>query len=93
MDKFSLHFAVLSTKDYLLKISILSGPLGLVGGITAITVLALAVDAVSKYGFEQIGIAVVKDLQKEGYSKDEIRDKINSYPISKNLKNKILSIL
>ena len=56
-------------------------------------VIALATDALSEYGFEEIAEAVVKGLVKNGTSKATIRKNVEGYPISRKLKNKILSVL
>jgi len=75
-------------------LSVMGGPFGLLGGVAAIGLLALAVDAVAEYGFEKIGNEVVKGLQEDGLSKQEIRKKINGYSmLSQDLKNKILKVL
>jgi len=75
-------------------LSVLGGPFGLMGGIAAIAVLALAVDAVSEYGFEKIGEQVVKGLVDDGLTKSEIRKKIDGYSMmSKSLKNKLKGLL
>ncbi len=71
-------------------LSVMGGPFGILGGIAALGVLALTVDAVSKYGFEKIGEQVVKGLEEDGLSKAEICTKIQGYKmLSDELKNKL----
>ena len=77
----------------IMGLSTIGGPFGVMGGLAAVALLALAIDALSEYSFEYIGKKVVEGLKEEGKSDWEIRNEINSYPISDDLKNKILSIL
>lgn len=77
----------------IMALSTMGGPFGIMGGVAAVALLALAVDALSEYGFEYIGKKVVERLKEEGKSDWEIRNEVNSYPISDDLKSKILSIL
>ncbi len=75
-------------------LAVAGGPFGIMGGIAAMAALALAVDAIAEYGFEKIGQEVVKNLQKDGMSKKDIRNKIDSYTlVSDSLKNKLYAIL
>jgi len=75
-------------------LSVMGGPFGLVGGIAAIAVLALTVDAIAEYGFETVGKQVVQGLQKDGLSKNAIRKKIDGYVlVSDSLKRKLKKLL
>ncbi len=75
-------------------LSVMGGPFGIMGGIAAIGLLALAVDAVSEYGFEAIGKQVVEGLKEDGLSRSEIIAKVNGYSLlSKSLKKKILEVV
>lgn len=71
----------------------LGGPLGMLGGIGALIVLALISKGLTSYGFEAMFKATVNKLVAQGTSKDEIRKKVSKYPISKDLKRKILTHL
>ncbi|MER0214662.1 MAG: hypothetical protein DU481_00390 [Nitrosomonas sp.] len=77
----------------IMALSTLGGPLGILGGVAAVAILALAVDALAGETFEYIGKKVVEGLKEKGHSNDEILKEIESYPISDNLKNKIKKIL
>ena len=77
----------------IMTLSTLGGPFGIMGGVAAVALFALAVDALSEYSFEYVGKKVVEGLREDGKSDWEIRNQINGYPISDDLKNKILSIL
>lgn len=69
----------------------LGGPVGMLGGIAVLGVLALISRGLAEYGFEVIYTRVLKDLkQKKGLSESDIKDKINSYPISKGMKLKLI---
>lgn len=64
----------------------LGGPFGMLGGIATLGVLALVLNAVAEYGMPRIFKAVSIGLEKKGYSKQEIREKVRGYPITDNLK-------
>jgi len=73
-------------------LAFMGGPFGMVGGAVALAALALAVDAISEYGFESVASKVVKGLKCDGLSREEIIKEINSYRLlSKNLKDKIVA--
>lgn len=71
----------------------LGGPLGMVGGVVFLGVVGLVSQAVTDYGFEAVYKAVVRKLKESGMSDSDIRNEINSYPISKHLKFKLLRLL
>ena len=71
------------------SLAILGGPLGMVGGIAALPVLAVIARALAKFGFKVVFRAVLIDLKKRGKSEQEILKEIDSYPISKELKAKL----
>lgn len=70
-------------------LAVLGGPLGMLGGIGVLLVLALISKGLATYGFEKMFVASVKKLQEKGLSNEEIRNKIKSYPISKGMKLKV----
>ena len=71
----------------------LGGPLGMLGGIAVLIVLALISKGLATYGFEALFKATVKKLHARGVTNAEIRRKVDGYPISKDLKLKILDYL
>ena len=71
----------------------LGGPLGMLGGIALLGFLVLISAGLSKYGFDKIYEAVVKELYKKGETKVTIIEKINNYPISKDLKRKLKELI
>lgn len=71
----------------------LGGPFGMLGGLATLGVLALVSDAVAEYGMPKIFKAVVIGLEKKGYTREEIREKVRGYPITDSFKRKILSEL
>lgn len=72
----------------------LGGPLGMMGGLVLLGILVLISNAIAKYGFEKIMGAVVKGWVEEGkMTKQEILKKVLSYPISRDLKDRIKRIL
>jgi len=71
----------------------LGGPFGMLGGIALLVVLALISKALTEYGFEAVFKGTVHRLKEDGMSIDEIKAKVEGYPISRSLKNKIYSYL
>lgn len=67
----------------------LGGPLGMLGGVAMLGVLMVISRAITKYGFQAIFKGVLKKLMEDGMSKADIIEKIDSYPISKELKLKL----
>lgn len=62
------------------------GPGGIIGGILTLGLIGIIVHGLTEYGLEAILCAVIKELVKNGESKESIIAKVNSYPISKSLK-------
>ena len=68
----------------------LGGPLGMIGGIGMLILLALISKALSKWGIERIAKAVIQKLIEKGETRGSVLEKIESYWfISKDLKLKI----
>ncbi len=65
------------------------GPGGMIGGIATLGVIGLISEGISEFGFSAIFSGVVKQLYKQGETKDSIRKKIQKHPISKALKRKL----
>lgn len=65
------------------------GPGGMIGGIAFLGVASVIASLISKYGYEAIFKAVIKELYKRGETKESMLDKINKYHISKELKLKL----
>lgn len=65
------------------------GPGGMIGGIATLGVIGLISEGIAKYGMDAIFSAVVQELYKRGETKESITQKINKYPVSKNLKRKL----
>jgi len=55
--------------------------------------LTLIADAIGEYGIEAIFKEVLKGLQRQGWHKSEIRQTIESYPITQGLKTKLYEYL
>jgi hypothetical protein len=65
------------------------GPGGMIGGIATLGVLGLISEGIAKYGMDAIFSAVVIELYKRGETKESILNKIQKYPISKDLKRRL----
>ena len=64
------------------------GPGGMIGGVAVLVLAALVADAIAKFGYDAILIAVLKELHKKGYTKAELILKIEKQHVSKDLKRK-----
>ncbi len=72
-------------------LGVLGGPFGMLGGIAVLGILALISKGIATYGFESIYFKVLERLKdEEGLEKDELIEKINNYPISRDLKFKLI---
>jgi hypothetical protein len=74
-------------------LAMLGGPFGMLGGIAMLGILGLISKGLSDYGFEAIFIAIVDELKKQGKSKADIEQEVESYPVSRDLKLKIKDYL
>ena len=69
----------------------LGGPLGMLGGIAVLGMLSLISKGIANFGFEAIYRRVLQRLKdEEGLTEDELIKKINSYPISRGLRLKLI---
>ncbi len=69
------------------------GPGGMIGGIITLGVLGLISEGITKFGFDAVFKGVVKELYKQGETKESIIQKIDKYPVSKGLKRKLKEAL
>ena len=65
------------------------GPGGMIGGLVTLGVIGLISEGISKYGVDAIFSAVVKELYRRGETKEQLKQKIKRYQISKDLKRKL----
>jgi hypothetical protein len=69
------------------------GPFGMLGGIATLGFIVVVSQGIIEYGFETLFKQVVKELIKNGETKESILSKINSYWVSKSLKLKLVEVL
>lgn len=74
-------------------LAVLGGPLGMLGGIGVLLLLALISKGLTTYGFERIFKAAVSRLRERGISDSEIKRKVESYPISRDMRLRVLHYL
>ncbi|HQC47392.1 MAG TPA: hypothetical protein PK483_05170 [Candidatus Syntrophosphaera sp.] len=77
-------------------LAILGGPFGMLGGLAALGLLTLVANAITRFGLDQIAIAVVDGLMKNGHSKNDIWNTINGIPgflLSRRFKEKCRSYI
>ena len=74
-------------------LAFLGGPFGMMGGIVLLGLLVLISHAVAEFGVEAIFKRVLQGLKEKGMTKEEIRKKIDGYPIASDLKLKLKEYL
>lgn len=68
----------------------LLGPGGMIGGVITLTVIGTGASIITKYGYAAIITGVAKKImEKENLSVEEMCAKIDKYPITKGLKEKV----
>lgn len=67
----------------------LGGPLGMLGGIGVLVLMGIVCSALGKYGFDALFLAVLQGLIAKGTTVLDIYQKLDTYPISSDLKRKI----
>lgn len=72
-------------------LALLGGPFGMIGGLVTLIVIAPTIsEYVAKHGTEKLVKGVVNKLVEKGTSKQEIGRQLQSFPLSSELKSKIL---
>ena len=74
------------------SLAALGGPLGMLGGLGALGLIGLIAHSFSKYGMEKIVQAVIRENLKIK-SHDEIITEIGKYPITKDMKLKMVDFV
>lgn len=70
----------------------LLGPGGMIGGIVTLLVISGGISLITRYGYSAVMIQVSKKImQKEKLTNEEMLAKIDTYPVTKGLKEKIKS--
>jgi hypothetical protein len=59
----------------------LGGPFGMLGGIGVLVLLGTISSAVAKYGVDKIALEVVRNMLRDGRSRDSIITEINNFPL------------
>ena len=68
----------------------LLGPGGMIGGVITLIVIGAGASVISKYGYSAIITATCKKImQKDNLTQEQMCEKIDKYPITKGLKEKV----
>ncbi len=62
---------------------------GMIGGVLSLVALAIISAAIAKYGFNELYQKIIQKFKEQGITTEEILSKIESYPISKEMKLKL----
>ncbi len=65
----------------------------MIGGVATLGVALLLVRGISEFGFDAILSNVVKQLYKQGETKETIKQKIEGYHVAKSLRFKLVGML
>ena len=72
----------------------LLGPGGMVGGVITLIVIGAGSSIITKYGYSAIITATCKKIMvKDNPTKDQMCEKIDKYPITRGLKEKVKSAI
>lgn len=71
-------------------LSLLGGPFGAIAGLGVLGVFSLYGKKISAFGYNRIIILLIDRMKKQGKRTDEIMQEIQKFPISGDLKNKII---
>lgn len=74
-------------------LAVLGGPFGMLGGIATLGILSLISKGIADYGFEQLVLGVIDNLEQQGMSRRQIAIEVSKYPISREMKLKIKDYL
>ena len=69
------------------------GPGGMIGGVVLLLLISVAADGIATFGFEEIAKGVLRELYCNGESKETIKKKVNSMPISSRLKSVLYKVV
>lgn len=72
-------------------LSLLGGPFGAIAGLGVLGVFSIYGKKISAFGYNRVIILLIDRMQKQGKSADEIIQEIQKFPISGDLKNKIIN--
>ena len=67
----------------------LGGPAGMLGGIALLGIIGLATEMLSKYGLEELLLAIYRQRRQNGESKSGICGEIRNLPMSRELKRRL----
>ena len=71
-------------------LSILGGPFGAIAGIGVLMVFSKYGSKISSLGYNKVITMVIDRMRKNGKTRDEIVGEINRFPISEELKEKVI---
>lgn len=69
------------------------GPGGMIGGVATLGIAVVVVRAISEFGFETILSGVVRQLYRQGETKETIKQKIEGYHVAKTLRLRLIGLL
>lgn len=74
-------------------LNILGGPFGMIVGIGTLLFISRNSKKITDYGIKKFLKRVIKKMKKNGETNKDIKRKINNYPLSKDMKSKVLSYI
>lgn len=69
------------------------GPGGMVGGILFLVASGLLAQAIAQYSIQEILVAVVRELLRQGYTKESLKKQVSKYWVSNNLKYRLYEVI
>jgi hypothetical protein len=71
------------------SLSILGGPVGMLGGIAMLGMMGLATEMLAKYGLDTLMVNIYRQRKKDGNSTQSLCQEVQKLPISDDLKRKL----
>jgi hypothetical protein len=82
---------VFGAAAYTWTLSAIAGPFGMVAGGVVLLFLSKNSEKITDFGIEKVLTLVLKEMNKKGTHKTEIINKINKYPLSNEMKSKVIN--
>jgi len=82
---------VFGAAAYTWTLSAIAGPFGMIAGGVVLLFLSKNSKKITDFGIEKVLTLVLKEMKKKGAQKVEIINKIKKYPLSKEMKLKVIN--
>ncbi len=74
-------------------LAVLGGPFGMLGGVALLGVMVMISGAITRYGLQNLALGVINEMKARGRTKADILEEMKKYPLSGDLKRKLIEYL